>query len=164
MADQKITQLTAETVIEDADLVPIVTDVATTPVTKKVTWTLIKSFLKTYFDTLYSGGGLSWSTVTSNTSMVAGHGYFTNSADTLLMTLPATASVGDVVKVSGKGAGGWIILQNASQKINIKSISTTTGILGALCSSSNEDSVELVCVVANTEWNVVSSVGITTVI
>lgn len=57
MADTKITELTAATTPIDADLTVLVQDVTTTPVTKKVTWTVIKAFLKTYFDSLYSAVG-----------------------------------------------------------------------------------------------------------
>ena len=53
MADQKITDLTAGVTLVDADLIEVSQDVATTPASKKFTWTLVKSFLKTYFDTLY---------------------------------------------------------------------------------------------------------------
>lgn len=70
MADSKITGLTAATTPVDADLTVLVQDVATTPVTKKVTWTVIKSFLKTYFDTLYpSGSGTSTGTNTGDQTL-----------------------------------------------------------------------------------------------
>lgn len=51
MADQKISALNADTSPLDTDIVPMVDLVASQ--TKKITWTSIKAFLKTYFDTLY---------------------------------------------------------------------------------------------------------------
>lgn len=59
MPNLKITQLDPVSSPDDTDIFESVQDVPTTPVNKKITWTLIKSFLKTYFDTLYSaiGGG-----------------------------------------------------------------------------------------------------------
>lgn len=52
MTDKKITELDAFTTPIDADVIPIVNTTAST--TKKISWVYIKSFLKTYFDTLYS--------------------------------------------------------------------------------------------------------------
>jgi hypothetical protein len=52
--DKRTTELTAATSIADTDLVPIVQDVATVPTTKRTAWTLVKSNLKKYFDTVYA--------------------------------------------------------------------------------------------------------------
>lgn len=49
----KLTQLTSSQAIVDTDLWATVQDMATTPVLKGKAGTLIKSWLKTYFDTLY---------------------------------------------------------------------------------------------------------------
>ena len=57
MADEKITELDVAGASDDTDLFETVQDVAGTPVNKKITWTSIKAFLKTYFDGLYAGGG-----------------------------------------------------------------------------------------------------------
>lgn len=54
MAGKKITELVAATTPADADLIEIVQDVATTPVSKKVTWTTLKTFLGAVFAVLAS--------------------------------------------------------------------------------------------------------------
>lgn len=106
------------------------------------------------------GGGITWNEVTGTSqSMAVDNGYIANNASLVTLTLPATAAVGKVVRVSGKGAGGWKIAQNASGIIHFGNSDTTTGTGGYLQSTHQRDSVELVCVVANNEWNIISSVG-----
>lgn len=109
-------------------------------------------------------GGLSWSAVTANRSLVAEEGVLANkSSGTLTLTLPTTAALGKVIRVSGM-QNTWRIAQNASQKINFGKTSTTVGTGGYLESSNARDAVELVCCVANTEWNVISSIGNITIV
>ncbi len=51
MADKKISQLNTKSPPVNADSLPILDSVASA--TKRITFTVLKSFLKTYFDTLY---------------------------------------------------------------------------------------------------------------
>jgi hypothetical protein len=102
---------------------------------------------------------VTWSVITADTTAVVNRGYFTNKATVLGITLPSTAAVGSVLRVSGMTASGWKITQNASGVIHFGKTDTTVGTTGYLQSTLARDAVELVCCVANNEWNVVSSVG-----
>ena len=53
MANQKVTQLTAATALADDDQDLVVQNYSTTPVSRRRPLSLLKSTLKTYFDTLY---------------------------------------------------------------------------------------------------------------
>lgn len=113
-----------------------------------------------------AGGGSSFTwTVVAGTSqaMAVNNGYISNNAGLVTCTLPATAAVGDVVRVTGKGAGGWLIAQNAGQTIYFGDLASTTGVTGSLASTLTRDTVELVCVTTNNDWNVISSIGNITV-
>ncbi len=52
MANKKISELDPVTSLEDTDLVPVVTDLDTTPKSNKITWTSLKSLLAALFQTL----------------------------------------------------------------------------------------------------------------
>lgn len=111
------------------------------------------------------GSSFSWNTVSGTSqSMSVNNGYITDNAGLVTCTLPGSASVGDVVRVTGKGAGGWKIAQNAGQTIYFGELSSTTGAGGYLASTLDRDTVELVCVTANNDWNVLSSIGNITVV
>lgn len=107
-----------------------------------------------------------WSVITANQTAAVQNGYIANKASTLVLLLPATAAIGNIIRVTGiNTATGWQITQNAGQQIFFGATSTTSGTGGSLASTAIRDSVELVCVVAgaSTVWNVISSVGNITV-
>ena len=101
-----------------------------------------------------SGGGLSWTDVTSGTqAMTANNGYTVdNGASLVTFTLPVTAAYGTILQVVGISSGGWSIAQNAGQNITLGSVSTTVGTGGSLSSTIPSDQVQLLCVVADTTF------------
>ena len=110
------------------------------------------------------GTAPSWSVITADQIAVINSGYFANKGTLLTLTLPTTAAVGSVIRVSGMNAGLWRIAQNASGIIHFGKTDTTTGTGGYIQSTLTRDAVELVCCVANNEWNVISSVGNITIV
>lgn len=95
MADQKLTDLTAATSPVDADLLYTVQDVATTPTSKKITWTTIKTFLKTYFDSLTQT--LTNKTLNSDTNYIDANATHSK----VFLALGRAGVAGDPVYVSG---------------------------------------------------------------
>lgn len=111
------------------------------------------------------GGSPVWTEVTGTTQTAAVmSGYIANNGALVTITLPATAIVGDRVAVAGKGAGMWRLSQNASQVIHFGMTDTTTGTGGYLAATHKYDCVELLCVTANTDWVVRSSMGSITIV
>lgn len=105
-----------------------------------------------------------WTEVTGTTqSMAVNNGYISSNASQVVLTLPATAVIGDTVKVQGKGTGGWRVAQNSGQLIHFDSSTSTLGITGYIESTQRYNSVELVCITANNEWAVNSASGNLTV-
>jgi hypothetical protein len=112
-------------------------------------------------------GGLTWSVITADQTVVVGNGYICNKGSVLTLTLPASPSVGDFFAVTGiNTALGWKIGQPATQQIFMGTSSTTVGTGGSLASINIRDTLSLVCVVAGTAavWQVISSMGNVTVV
>lgn len=111
------------------------------------------------------GGGITWTEVTGTTqAMAINTGYILNNAGLVTATLPSTAAQGSIISVAGKGAGGWLIAQNAGQTIHFGSVNTTTGAGGSLASTNRYDSIQLLVITANTDWLVLSAQGNITVV
>lgn len=107
--------------------------------------------------------GITWNNVTgTSASMAVNNGYVSSNASQVQLTLPVTAAIGDCVSIRGSFAGGWKIVQNASQIIHVGSVASTTGVGGAVESANRYDCVDLTCVVTNNEWvcNGVQSAGL----
>ena len=106
-----------------------------------------------------------WNEVTGTSSaMAVENGYIANNGALVTLTLPATAALGSVIEVCGKGAGGWLIAQNSGQTVHFGASNTTTGVGGSLASSLQYDAVRMVCTTANTDFVVLSSIGNLTVV
>ena len=109
-----------------------------------------------------SGGGLTWTAVTANvTPMVVDNGYIANKAATAcVLTLPATATAGQLLEVAGMSTTGWSIIQTdaAHQILFGNSVGTTIGATGHLDSSNQYDCVSLVALSAKV-WLIKSAVG-----
>lgn len=100
-----------------------------------------------------SGSGTSWVNVTGTSqAMISNTSYVPNNAGLVTLSLPTTSSFGDVIDVVGYGAGGWTISQATGQQIILGVSSTTSGSGGSVSSTNKNDSLSLVCVVANTIW------------
>lgn len=105
------------------------------------------------------GGGLSWVDVSGTTvTMAANTGYAADNASLVTLTMPATAAVGSVFRVDGKGAGGWLIQFVSGQTCEFGSVATTTS-TGSLASTLQFDCIQIRCITANTQFIVENCQG-----
>src|SRR6185436_13123716 len=129
---ERIYQLPAGSAVTDTSYFPD-EDTANANVTEKLTALQIYTYIKSK---LASGGEtFSWSDVTSSPQALAkSHGYIADLGTLLTFTLPTTVAVGETFIIVGKGSGGWIVTQSASQLIHVGSSVTTTGVGGSVAS------------------------------
>lgn len=112
-----------------------------------------------------TGSSIGWVEVLGVTqAMAISTGYIANNAGLVTLTLPSVAAQGSIVRIAGKGAGGWKMGQNGGQTVYFGAATTTFGAAGSLASTNRRDCIEVLCITANTEWEVLSSVGTLTVV
>ncbi len=71
--------------------------------------------------------GMPWVEVTGTSRQgEPNHGYLANSGSRVTVTLPTNPVVGDVVRLSGAGAGGWKLGQNTGQCVVVRSLGSNT--------------------------------------
>ena len=101
-----------------------------------------------------TGSAFPWTTVAVNTALAVNNGYISNGGALITHTLPGVAAVGDVIEILGRGAGLFSIAQPAGVTIRFGGSSTTTGVGGSLTSLNQFDTIQLKCLIANTDWSV----------
>jgi hypothetical protein len=92
-------------------------------------------------------------------NLVPNRGVICDRGTLVTLTLPTVAKVGDEFEVVGKGAGKWLVAQNANQYIRWISSTTTVGVGGSLAATNLYDSIKFYCTTANIGFTVVSAMG-----
>lgn len=112
------------------------------------------------------GAGIGWNHITgTSASMATNSGYVADNIGLVTLTLPTTAAFGTVLYIQGKGAGGWTIAQgNPSQQIVVGNVTSTAGNAGSVSSTNQNDSLSLVCTVADTVWGTTGMIGNLTIV
>lgn len=77
-----------------------------------------------------TGSGTIWVDVTGTAQQTASNtGYLADNPARVTLTLPAAPALGDIIQVTGVGAGGWKVAQNAGQSILTTKIPETLSAL-----------------------------------
>jgi hypothetical protein len=111
------------------------------------TFTGIESFTNfgNSFSGSFFGNGLIGWVVTNGTAVQAqiDHGYLLTNSQLVTVTLPSAPNVGDIVRISGAGAGGWQIAQNANQSVlgNFLSFAKSSWLLTPASNPQNWDCI-----------------------
>jgi len=109
------------------------------------------------------GGGIPWIYTTGPSVSVAYNtGYIVDGSSLVSLYLPGTAPQGSVIRIHGMGSGLWSLLQNsvtASQVVRVGYLISNGVTSTAIQSTVIGDSLELLCVTANTQWDALSVQG-----
>jgi hypothetical protein len=116
--------------------------------------------------TATGASGFTWNDVTSPTqAMLPNNGYLSDDPASLVtLSLPVTANFGDIIIVIGRSSMGWSINQNAGQSIIVSGTTSTVGVGGSVSSTLPNNTINLICTVANTEFTAISVMGNLTIV
>ena len=99
------------------------------------------------------GTGITWVTVTGSVTMSANTGYIVSQSN-VQFSIPSTCATGSLFEIAGQ-SGGWSIVPSGSQTVFFGNVTASSYVSNSLA----RDSLRMVCVIANTEFNIVSAVG-----
>ena len=115
-------------------------------------------------------GALPWQMVSGTTQQAQPNtGYIVTDNSLVTVTLPASPNIGDVIRVSGIGLGGWKIAQNAGQFVSSGNLAGNIGAVWTARDSSRSwrsvassaDGTKLVAVVDNGQIYTSTDSGVT---
>jgi len=89
--------------------------------------------------------------------MTVNTGYIANGGALVILTLPPVAAQGSIIEIAGKGVGLWQMNPNGGQTIYFGNMTTTPG--GHVASINQRNTIRVLCITADTEWEVLSAVG-----
>lgn len=107
------------------------------------------------------GGALTWQAVTSASNpviLVKNNGYIAKGSGIVNFVLPASAALGDNYFIKGYG-NLWTLSQNASQSFTLGTATTTVGVSGSVSATQVQDSINILCVTTNTQFDALDSIG-----
>lgn len=81
--------------------------------------------------------------------------YIASNVAQTTITLPDKSILGARVTVAGFGAGGWVLAPGAGQTIKVADVGGSASV--SITSSSQYDSISIMCVEADTTWITISS-------
>lgn len=106
------------------------------------------------------GDGFVWTTITSaSANMNTNTGYIVNRPSLVMLTMPNTSNVGDVIEIDLISAGGFQVAQPDGMNIQYGNKITSTGAAGSISSQNVGDVLKMRCVITNTLWQVVGNMG-----
>jgi hypothetical protein len=80
---------------------------------------VFSNFNNSFSGSFYGNGLVGWNATNASLTAVRDHGYMLTGPQLITVTLPPSANLtsGDIVRVSGAGAGGWLVAVNSGQSI-----------------------------------------------
>ena len=111
--------------------------------------------------TITGASSFTWQEVVAGVvNLAVNNGYVLNNAGGVTATLPAVAAIGDLIRIIGKGVGGWSIAQNGGQTCYFDAVNaTTTGVAGSITATDQYDCIDIICITANTDFKVLITAG-----
>ena len=112
-----------------------------------------------------TGTGTAWNFISASLApakMIPDNGYVcisTGVPAAIVLPLPAVSAQGSELEIYLDGATSWQITQGAGQSILYGNTNTTGGVGGSITSTSQGDSIRLLCTVANLRFIVLAGVG-----
>ena len=83
-----------------------------------------------------------WVNNATTTTMLTNHGYIVTSGSQTL-TLPSSASIGDLIEILLNGGTAWTLAQAAGQQIRSGNKQTTAGVAGSCQSTQSGDTIRI---------------------